>query len=540
MSFSRWQRYLLSSLSGLLMVISFPHTGSLFPLIFFAWIPLLLVEHNIYREKYRSSKVFLHSYITFFIYNIGSTFWIYYSIGGEAAAILGYFLNTSFMAFAFMMFHWAKRYIGQKEGYIGLLFFWIGFEYIHFNWELSWPWLSIGNTFAIAPEVVQWYSYTGVLGGTLWVLLVNLLFFKLIYNILFRKETFKVQTPLLIFGFALILFPSLISWWYYSTYKESVNPIEVVVTQPNIDPYNEKFSNDIDDLREHLDKFILEAEHLITENTAVVLAPETAIAMGFNEDHYEDSPSFEYIQERVNGWGKTALFTGASTYKIFNKKTKPSMKPIDGTDLFYESYNSSVLISSTKPPLFVHKSKLVLGVEKVPFTKWFPYLEELSVKNGGTSGTLGVEDAPKVLKNNGFTFAPVICYESIYGDFIAEQCRKGAEAIFVITNDGWWGNTAGHKQHATIARLRAIETRRYVVRSANTGISCVINQRGDVVKSTDYWIEDAFRSTIQLNDKPTFYIQYGDVIGRSFTFVFFLLNAYTLVNYLKRFGKSFR
>lgn len=517
------------------MTISFPHTGSLFPLVFIAWVPLLLVEHNIYREKYRSSKVLIHAYLTFFIYNLGSTYWIYYSTGGEAGAIAAYLLNGFIMALVFLLFHWTKKYVGQKEGYIGLLFFWVGLEYIHYHWELSWPWINIGNTFAIAPEIVQWYAYTGILGGTLWILLVNLMVFKIVNNILFKKESFKVQTPLLYVTFALVLIPSLLSFWSYTTYEETKNPIEVVVTQPNIDPYNEKFNTE---LKGQIDKFIIKANDLITPNTAVVLAPETAISKGFDEDRYKESAAMNYLQGIVDNWGNTSLFTGASTYKVFDNKNSSAAKSMPGSQNFYESYNTSVLISNTKPPKFVHKSELVLGVEKIPFAAWFPFLEQLSLQNGGTSGTLGIEKEPRVLKTNGFTFAPIICYESVYGGMISEQCRKGAEVIFIITNDGWWENTAGHKQHASIARLRAIETERYVVRSANTGISCVINQRGDVVKATEYWVQDAFRETIQLNAEPTFYVVYGDVIGRSFSFVSLLLLVLTLVRYIRRFGTS--
>ena len=538
MGFSRLQRYLLSVLGGILMVLSFPHTGSIFPLAFIAMVPILLVEHNVYREKYRSGKVFLHAFITFLIFNAGASYWIYYSIGGEMAAIFAYLLIGFLLALVFLLFHWTKKYVGQKEGYIGLIFYWIGYEHLQFHWELSWPWLSLGNTFAIAPEIVQWYSYTGILGGTLWILISNLLVFKIFNNILFKNESFKIQTPLLYLSFALILIPSALSYWSYATYTEKERPIEIVVTQPNIDPYNDKFSTDIEDLKEHLDKFVASAEALITENTAIVLAPETAISMSFNEDFYENSPSFMYVQSRVKNWGGTSLLTGASTYKVFDDSTRTSVKQIYNSDKFYESYNSSTLITEHNPPQFVHKSKLVVGVEKIPFTKWFPSLEKLSIENGGTSGSLGIEDEPKVLKSNGFTYAPVICYESVYGEFVAEQCRKGAEAIFVLTNDGWWENTAGHKQHASIARLRAVETRRYVARSANTGISSVINQRGEIVKKTEYWVHDAFKETIQLNSEPTFFITYGDVIGRSFTFVFILLGIFTFVKYFQKFSKS--
>lgn len=535
MNFTRKQRYFLSVLSGLLMVVSFPHTGSFFPIVFLAWVPLLLVEHNVYREKYRSGKVFIHAYLTFLIYNIGTTYWIYYSIGGEIGAILAYVLNSLIMALVFMFFHWTKKYVAQKEGYIGLLFFWIGFEYFHYHWELSWPWLNIGNTFSIIPEIVQWYSYTGVLGGSLWILLVNMLIFKFVSNTIFGKESWKVQTPLIYLTAALILIPSLLSFWSYAAHEEKKNPIEVVVTQPNVDPYNEKFSTRTEN---QIQRLIDQADSLVTEKTDIVLGPETALPRSFDEANHSTNRGYKYISSAVESWNGPDMYLGASTYRLFNKKESVSMKPLGGGPGFYEHYNTSMLISPNKPAQFVHKSKLVLGVEKVPFSNWFPSLEKLSINNGGTSGTLGIEKEPKIMRSSGFQFAPVVCYESIYGGFVAAQCRKGAQVIFVITNDGWWDDSPGHKQHASFARLRAVETGKYVVRSANTGISSVINQRGDVIHSTDYWVEDAFKKTIHLNDEVTFYVEYGDVIGRSFGFVFFLLLALTLVKYLRRFGTN--
>lgn len=537
MEITRKKRYFLSILSGLLMVLSFPYTGSLFPLVFIAWIPLLLVEHNVYKNKYKPLKVLLHAYITFFIYNLGASYWILYSQGGEIGAVLAYFLNGLLMAFVFYCFHLTKRYIGQKEGYIGIIFYWIGFEYFHYVWELSWPWLSIGNTFATVPEIVQWYSYTGVLGGGLWILMVNLIGFKIADNILNKKESIRIQTPLFYLFAVTVLIPVLLSLINYSTYTEKKgDEIEVVITQPNVDPYNEKFSGDI---YAQLNKFLSIADSLITPNTQVVLAPETAISRQFYEETFESSSIHAYLMTKLNHWNGPSLFVGASTSRSFEEKNSRASRPYSGGPGFYENYNSSLLLDQLNPPQFVHKSQLVLGVEKLPFSDIFPFLEELSIDNGGTTGTLGVEESPKVLRTKGFTFAPIVCYESVYGGFIAEQCRMGAEVIFIITNDGWWSTTAGHKQHNEFARLRAVETRRYVARSANTGISSVINQRGDVVASTKYWEPAGLRETVRLNAEPTFYVTYGDVIGRSFAFVFILMLIYTAVKYLRSFGKSF-
>lgn len=523
--FNRWQRYALSVLSGVLITLSFPYTGSMYPLVFIAWIPLLLVEHQLYEAKKKSGNVFWQAYIAFLIYNVGASFWIYYSIGGESAAILAYFLNGLIMALVFFAFHRLKRSFGPKIGQFSLLIFWVGFEFIHFNWELSWPWLNFGNVFADAVQYIQWYSFTGILGGTCWILVVNTLFFLSIKDIIFHKKRIKKQRIYALSGFLFILIPAVVSLIVYKNYKEPKNPIQIVVTQPNIDPYNVKFSTPI---ISQLKQFVLPAEKLITDSTAIVLAPETAIPAPFLEKQYAQSAGMRYLNEHLSTWGHTSLLVGAATQRVFDHHNSVASRAIPGTDNYFENYNSAVLMQQDTPPLFVHKSKLVLGVEKIPFTKWFPFLEELSVQNGGTSGTLGVEKTPKVLSTNGFTFAPVVCYGSIYGDFVGTQCRKGAQVIFVITNDGWWGNSPGYKQHFSFARLRAIETRRYVAQSANTGISCVINERGDVVKATDYWVKDAFRSTVQLNNEKTFYVLHGDWIG-NIAFFLFLVAVFTLL-----------
>jgi apolipoprotein N-acyltransferase len=181
---------------------------------------------------------------------------------------------------------------------------------------------------------------------------------------------------------------------------------------------------------------------------------------------------------------------------------------------------------------------LVLGVEKVPFSNIFPYLEELSINNGGTSGTLGIEDESQVLKANGIAFAPVVCYESIYGEFVSEQCRKGAELIFVITNDGWWKDTPGYKQHMAMARLRAIENRKAVARSANTGTSAFINQRGDVLQQTGWWTKASIKESLKRNSVRTFYVKWGDIFGRTFSFVAALMILLTIVKRIKRIAIS--
>jgi apolipoprotein N-acyltransferase len=527
---SRKHRYLLSILSGILLVISFPYTGSLTPVVFVAWVPLLLVESYISTKNYRSRKVFTHAFLTFLIYNVGCTWWIWNA--DTEGAIMAFLANTLLMSFTFYLFHLTKKYVGAKEGYLALLIYWIAFEYFHYNWEGSWTWLTLGNTFSITPSWIQWYSFTGALGGSLWVLLVNLLVFRIYQNIWFKRETWRIQTPLIWMTSAFLLIPLCISIITYVSYSETKRPVEIVAIQPNIDPYNEKFVVNSGDAQ--LEKIIRLAASKITPSTDLVLAPETAIISPFFETSIYEYGFYANLIKAKAKMYNTPICIGASTIKDFPVKRSRASRPIFGHVGYREYYNTTMLINEQDKVDFVHKSKLVPGAEAIPFSETFPFLEDLALQNGGTSGTLGVEESPQIMQTKKFAFAPVVCYESIYGEWVTEQCRKGAEVICILTNDGWWGDTPGYKQHMSFASLRAIENRRSVARSANTGTSGFINQRGDIVQATEWWKEDVVRGTLNLNREQTFYTKYGNVLGRSFAFVSALLILFTIVKRIKR------
>ena len=172
------------------------------------------------------------------------------------------------------------------------------------------------------------------------------------------------------------------------------------------------------------------------------------------------------------------------------------------------------MIENSAKLQFYHKSKLVAGAEQFPFASALSFLKPLFAGFGGTTGGYGSQEEPSVFyAQSGIGAAPVICYESIWGNYVAEYVRQGAQFIAIITNDGWWGDTAGKDQHLAYAKLRAIETRRWVARSANTGISGFINQRGDVVQQTDWWTPAALKQDINLNEEITFYVSTGDYLA---------------------------
>jgi apolipoprotein N-acyltransferase len=192
----------------------------------------------------------------------------------------------------------------------------------------------------------------------------------------------------------------------------------------------------------------------------------------------------------------------------------PTSSRIGQSERFYESYNAAALLDTSAQVQFYNKSKLVPGVETLP--SFLKFLADLFEKFGGTTGGYTPQGERTVLvdKNSGFRIAPAICYESIYGEFLTGYIRNGANILVIVTNDGWWANTSGHKQHMHYARLRAIEMRRWIARSANTGISCFISPEGKVFQPRPWDTEAAISMAIPARTEITFFARYGDVLSK--------------------------
>lgn len=509
------------------MVVAFPFTGSLTPLIFVAWIPLLLIEGYMKEKEIRSGNLIIHLFITYLIFNVGTSWWIWNA--SAEGAVLAIAINTVIMSFVFYLFHLTRKFVGSKQGYIGLLFYWMGFEYIHYHWDIAWPWLTLGNYFSIHPSWVQWYSFTGAQGGTFWILIINLLLYRSIFNMLVRKESRTIQTPLFWLAGIAIVVPMTISLVTYYTYEEVGPERKILVIQNNVDPYNDKFT--IGPFQQ-VDKMMEMIESKFDSSIDMVVLPETCLSdWTINERKIDKDQLFGYLKYRLNKIGVKNIHLGSFTLKRFSEKHSDASREANGE--FMEIYNSSIFISDDKPLQLAHKSKLVPGIELIPFGELFPFLGDLARDLGGPQGSLGTDNVPGVFKSSNLNFAPVVCYESAFGGYVAEQCRNGAEFISIITNDGWWGDTPGYKQHQSFASIRAIENRRSIARCANTGSSCFVNQRGDLLQVTDWWVPAVVKGSIHANSEKTFYSTYGDVLGRMSGFVFVFLFLFTIVSWFK-------
>lgn len=522
---------LLSILSGVLLALPwYPSFSGILSTV--AFVPLLIIEDqfNGKNDKSDSFILYRYSFITFLIWNIIATYWIKNSDFFAAFAVI--FTNTFVMSLTFSLFHITKKRFGSKIGNISLIVYWISFEYIFLHAHLTWPWLNLGNAFACDIKLIQWYEYTGTLGGTLWILILNLIFYRALKSYFTNKIKLVSIINISIF-IMLIIIPIIISKNIFKTYSESGESIKIALLQPNFDPYQEKYQISQD---HQLSTIINLADSIIDKNTNYVIAPETAISNPIQEHKLNSDSSVLRIKKFINHNPNLSFIIGASTLKKIpqNQGIPVTARLNPQNNCFYNAHNTALQIDTTNQIPTYYKSKLVSGVETMPFLGIFSFLEKFILDFGGVTGSLGIQKEREIFTQShlSVSIAPVICYESAFGEHVSDFIKKGANLIFIITNDGWWGNTPGHKQHLRLSQLRAIETRRSIARSANTGISAFINQRGEIIEKTEWWTQDAIKNNLKTNKKYTFYVKYGDYIGRISLFIGILLTINVLVSLL--------
>lgn len=527
-NYSNKRFLLLAALSGILLTLSWPERGFPF-IIFFAFIPLLIIEESIQQNKNNISpfKFLLFSWIAFVLWNGLTTYWIVFAT--LPGAIMAVFINSFFMAIPMFLMHIIKRNMPTQHSLISLIVLWLSFEFLHMNWELSWSWLNLGNVFARYPQWVQWYEYTGILGGTMWILILNILLYSIIKFAIGIKVKPRFKKFIIIATIAFFTIPSIASFIIYYTYEEKYDPAEIVIVQPNFDSY-EKVSS-YNEAKKRMDLMLGNAKKNITSSTKFVVFPEAALPERIDINKPQDFYSIRRINDFLSDHDSLYLITGLMAYKFYgpNPDASPTARQHGSTPDYYDVFNASLITDKEGNYQFNSKSKLVPGVERMPYFKLFKPLEGLILNLGGIPGSMGYweEQKPFYTKDSTIIYAP-ICYESIYGEYVNKYIVQGSELIFIITNDGWWRDTPGYRQHHQYARLRAIETRRSIARTASTGISSFINQKGIIQEASSWDEEIVLRNTLNKNQKLTFYSIHGDYIGRCSALIAILLLLYVI------------
>jgi apolipoprotein N-acyltransferase len=514
------------------------------PLVFVAFAPLLLLAH-----RGRSMGGWRHFglvFLSLLLWNITTTWWVWFA--SEVGAVAMLLMNSFFMYLPFGVWRIWHRLAPRKWQmrlrfdyiFIGI---WLLYEFAHHRWDLSWPWLCLGNAFSGMTWYVQWYEYTGTLGGSALILLVNVWVYRaalLLRTGVDRLDEGGLELPgskagagtvvpfwkrsrvkPLLTATICVVFMGLISWLVGTAASRNTNSGKAywaAAIQPNYDTYEEKFVLDPMQMVREMQATTDSAKRALSSRKQAlncVLWPETSLVSSINVDYMESDQQVAFLKGmRLHDSVKTDYLMGVNMVKWYpwSGKGKPKVvmpdkservvaaaRQSNDSEYWYTLHNSALWLGDTLA--YYHKSKLVPGTEQLPFVSTLPFLESLAISldENSASGTLGKSDRAMAL-GEGVKAAPVICYESIYGDYVSDYVGDGAQWLAVVTNDAWWRNTAGHKQHFSYAKLRAIEQRKWVGRAANTGISGFINPKGESVMESVWYQGRSGRCDVPLTD----------------------------------------
>jgi apolipoprotein N-acyltransferase len=468
-------------LSGVLIGLSYPPL----PLGFLAWfgfIPLFLAL-----KECDLKEAFKYGYLGGITAHFITLYWIGFNSG---AGFFPVFLSLISAVFYLSLF-WGLFtlilciFLQKKKVFLWFSpLIWIAMEWIRSLGTLGFPWIDLALTQSRFIPLIQLLDVTGSSGISLWILILNvLLYFS------YESESGKLKYALAAVGIVSVL-------WMVGLQKinnldnNSVdNSVNVAVTQPSVDP-NEKWERDNR-------KQMFELMHQLLDKAMdlgpdLIVWPETALPSYLRLSGKDRSP----IQEKVN-MNKIPLFSGT----IDREKSE------DGKPLYF---NGSIFFQPHEPPEMYHKVKLVPFAEYVPLSGYFPKLNDLNFGQGNF--TAGKEFT--LFQFDNFSFSNLICYESSLPEVVRKFVLKGAEFITVQANDGWLGKTSGPYQHFEIAKLRAVENRRSIVRSANTGISGIILPSGKILEKKMLGERAVFKGDISLSNKITIYTKFGNILGK--------------------------
>ncbi|AFH49963.1 Apolipoprotein N-acyltransferase [Ignavibacterium album JCM 16511] len=508
-SFLRKDRLLLI-LSGILTGISFtpfPFPFTLF--LFIAFIPYFLVL-----EKRKSLlEINRASYLMFFTLSLITIYWVgswqskadpFLMIGG---GVLIFFYPVVLLINS-TLFYLSQKIFSKEKSFWLFPIIWVTGEYLLTLTDLKFPWLILGHGLAKFTAFIQIADVVGAFGLSLIVLYINVLLFKAIkYYSSDRKLFFRYVTiSLLVFMFFFI----------YGIIKlnrkdeKNEKYLKVGVVQPNLDPWDKWELGGLDDI---LKNYIELSEECTKLNAKIIIWPETALPVYLLSGTYSDIVDSIYSFLRKNN---VYLLTGMPDYIVHYNNPPTDAKLSKSGNFYYSTYNSILLLNPNSYEIQRYgKMQLVPLGEKVPFVDALPFLANWFKWGVGLSGwNVGKDTTVFKLKidNDSVRVAGLVCYESVFPDFVTHFVKKGAQFITVVTNDSWYGNSSGPYQHKEFAALRAVENRRAVVRSANGGISCLINKFGITEFETKMFTRTSFVVDVPLSDELTFYTKYPFII----------------------------
>ncbi len=454
--------YLLSVLSGILLRLSFPKPGMWF-LAWFGFIPLFFAI-----RKQRPLKAFVFSFISGAVFFISTMFWLI-NVTVPGMIVLSLYLALYFAVFG-MMCSVAREKIAHAFGVIFIPALWVFLEFVRSYFLTGMPWALLGMSQAPNLPAIQAADITGVYGVSFMLVFVNTVLFEFVFD---RGVNKSASLKKLVFLAAVIPV-----WFGYGFYRLAQDPLKncafrVAIVQGNI-PQDIKWASSFS--HRIFEKYQLMTEIVdLKEEPDLIVWPETSYP-GYYEPEGEGRELKDFSQQL-----ETPLLAGSVSLR----------------DMHY--YNSAILLNGAERTSVIYdKMHLVPFGEYIPCRKLLPFIERILPIEDFTPGKTRAVFSLRGSRCPDIKLSAMICFEDIFPDIARGFVLRGADLLVNMTNDAWFDDTSSPYQHMQASVFRAVENRVYVLRAANTGISCYIDDTGRVYST----IKDA-------KGKPTFISGYA-------------------------------
>ena len=478
--------------SGVLLILSFPKYGFGF-VAWFALIPLLYSLHRTTSIR----QALLLGFITGIVGYIGIIYWIAYVVVNYGylpiyLGIISMLLLASYLSVYLAIFAAGIAYFRNR---IPLYFIapvlWVCLEYCKSQMFTGFPWENLGYSQYLNLYVIQFADILGVYGLSFLIILVNVTLFEIFKKRSKREYIITAAVSLILLSvyiYGIIMVNSIDK----ILQNPSTPSMEVSLIQGNIDQsikWNENCQKETLNIYEDI------SINNVPTSGGLIVWPETAAPFNFQDDN-ELSRQIRNLAIKTKSY---FIFGSVSYLRRSN---------------YVDFYNSAYLLSSDGEIKGRYdKVHLVPYGEYVPLRNVFPFIKKLTAGIGDFSSGDGYIPLSTADRKIGV----LICYEGILPFAARMYKNESAEILVNITNDAWFGSTSAPYQHMSMTIFRAVETRLYLVRAANTGISAIVDPRGQIVAKTNIFQKDALKGNVKLLKIPTFYAQYGDLlVGISF------------------------
>ena len=480
---------LLAIASGILLFFSFPKYG----LGGTAWIALIPLFFSLRNTD--EKKSLLIGFIAGLVCNVGLIYWITFVVVhyGYLPYYVGIFvmlLLAAYLSIYMALFTCGFAYFSSKgiPGIIHAPVLWTCLEYAKSHLFTGFPWENLAYTQYLNHNIIQLADVTGTYGISFIIIFINVT----IYDVLNKQLTRKRIIGEVVLAFIMIL--AIYGYGYLrineiGTSEKIAETIDVSLIQGNIDQnikWNPKFQRETINIYRQLS-----LEERSTQ-PGLIVWPETA-APFFFQDINTMHNEIVNIARTSGNW----ILFGSPSY----------VRKCDDDEECISFLNSAFLLSPQgKVTGRYDKVHLVPYGEYVPLRKWFPFINKLVVGVGDFQSGKGYY--PLNIGNH--KLGVLICYEGIFPKASRIYKQGGANLLVNITNDAWFGKTSAPFQHLSMTVFRAVENRLFLVRSANTGISAIIDPTGTIVEQSELFTSAIVKGTVKFINKKTVYSTYGD------------------------------